>query len=477
MATGAVWENQPGVGLVLTDPGTSGLAVGTTIPWNADGEHYAATRNFRVAGSTGDGTPEAAANPGGPPSSTSPFVDVPAGGGTTGLAAIARQGRAASGWPMGEMSPYEVLAQTIELASEIGTPGGEGPLTADEVHGWVAEIDNSSDQWGMVQTIRSNILKWRVTPAQVAETYDISIGEADALVAPGGDIKAFLEDRKVYSGDDSETAASIIRDSLRDYGLEGLVDNENLRLIDRWVETGDMDAVWAAVKQTPEYEGRFPGMEALAAAGRAISEGTYIEMERAYAQTLQAYDMPKTFYDDPSDFGTLIGGDVSINEFTQRVATAFEAANGTTAEVRDALDTYYGINDSDLAAYYLDPERATSIFEERERLGAARLGGIAAETGFGSINRQTAERLQAAGVTDTMARRGFQEVAQSTLAEESVGDVGDITRTDLVGDKFGTDPESARRIEERRQRRLAAFSQSGGPVMTQGGYTGLGAAT
>lgn len=313
------------------------------------------------------------------------------------------------------------------------------------------------------------------TAAHVGTTTTVNADGSSTITYDDGTTE--VKEPTVTPGDDSETASSIIRDALSAYGLDALVDNENLRLIDRWVETGDMDAVWAAVKQTPEYEGRFPGMEALAAAGRAISEGTYIEMERAYAQTLQAYDMPKTFYDDPSDFGTLIGGDVSINEFTQRVATAFEAANGTTAEVRDALGTYYGINDSDLAAYYLDPERATSIFEERERLGAARLGGIAAETGFGSINRQTAERLQAAGVTDTMARRGFQEVAQSTLAEESVGDVGDITRTDLVGDKFGTDPESARRIEERRQRRLAAFSQSGGPVMTQGGYTGLGAAT
>ena len=68
-------------------------------------------------------------------------------------------------------------------------------------------------------------------------------------------------------------------------------------------------------------------------------------------------------------------------------------------------------------------------------------------------------------------------MAQSTLAEETVGDVGDITRAELAGDVFGTDPEAARRVEERRQRRLAEFNQAGGPAMTQGGYVGLGAAT
>ena len=278
-------------------------------------------------------------------------------------------------------------------------------------------------------------------------------------------------------GDENETASSIIRDALKDYGLEGLLDDTNLRLIDRWVETGDMDAVWAAVRETATYQRRFPGMQALMDAGRAITEGTYVELERHYTSALRAYGMPETFYDSPDDFAALIGGDVSVNEFTQRVATAFQAANQTTPEVRTALETYYGLNDSDLAAYYLDPERAQNIFEERERLGTARIGGIAAETGFGTIARETAERLREAGVTDAQARRGFQAVAQSTLAEETVGDVGDITRAELVGDVFGTDPEAARRVEERRQRRLAEFNQAGGPAMTQGGYVGLGAAT
>ena len=278
-------------------------------------------------------------------------------------------------------------------------------------------------------------------------------------------------------GDDNETASSIIRDALKDYGLEGLLDDTNLRLIDRWVETGDMDAVWAAVRETATYQQRFPGMQALMDAGRAITEGTYVELERQYTSALRAYGMPETFYDSPDDFAALIGGDVSVNEFTQRVATAFQAANQTTPEVRTALESYYGLNDSDLAAYYLDPERAQNIFEERERLGTARIGGIAAETGFGTIARETAERLREAGVTDAQARRGFQAVAQSTLAEETVGDVGDITRAELVGDVFGTDPEAARRVEERRQRRLAEFNQAGGPAMTQGGYVGLGAAT
>lgn len=444
---------------------------------------------------------------------TAGYVDVPAGGGTEGLAELARAAAPSPG-----MSPYEILARTIELAATFGDlPGGEGNLTVNEVNGWINAIRNDADPWGMIEDIRYNILEYRVTPARIAETYEITLEEAKMLTGEGGDIQYFLDSGKteirnrdtravvtVGGSDgapslDERNASEILRDTLSTYGLEGLLDDPNLDLINLWIATGDDNAVWARVRQSDPYKDRFPGMAALSAAGRAISEAAYVEMERSYAQTLQAYDMPERFYDDPSDFGALIGGDVSATEFTQRVATAFEVVEQTTSEVRQALSDYYGITDSDLAAYYLDPERATSIFEEREKLGAARIGGIAVETGFGSVSRQTAERLRAAGVTETVARRGFQAIAPSTLAEETASESldrdpvtgrpmaslavvgqqkpGNITPEELVGGEFGTDPQAAKRIEARRQRRLAAFAQRGGPAMTGGGYTGLGTAT
>ena len=101
-----------------------------------------------------------------------------------------------------------------------------------------------------------------------------------------------------------------------------------------------------------------------------------------------------------------------------------------------------------------------------------------------------------------MARTGFGEIASSTLAEATAspfesgwrdpvtgqqmmqsmeyvpgrGPPGEITRTELAGAKFGVDPNAARRIEARRQRRVAAFRQAGGPAMTGEGVVGLGSA-
>ena len=453
---------------------------------------------------------------------TAGYVDVPAGGGTEGLAELARAAAPSPG-----MSPYEVLAQTIELAATFGDlPGGEGNLTVNEVNGWINAIQQAGDNdWGMVEEIRNNVLQYRVTPARVAETYGITVEEAEMLTGEGGDIKAFLDSGKteivnrntgavttIGSGStdggptstELQSATDIVRNVLEDYGLGELLDDPDLDLINLWLAAGGdaagAAAVWARVRQSDPYKDRFPGMAALSEAGRAISEATYIEMERGYIEIMNAADIDPGFYDEPSDFGALIGGDVSINEFNQRVALAVEATTRMTSEVREELATYYPeVTDGDLTAYYLDPERATNIFEEREKIGAARIGGIAVETGFGSVSRQTAERLRAAGVTETAARRGFQAIAPSTLAEETASESldrdpvtgrpmaslavvgqqkpGNITPEELVGGEFGTDPQAAKRIEARRQRRLAAFAQRGGPAMTGGGYTGLGTAT
>jgi len=463
---------------------------------------------------------------------TAGYVDVPAGGGTEGLAELARAAAPSPG-----MSPYEILAQTIELAATFGdlpgvAPGYEGNLTVNEVNGWINAIQNDGDPWGMVEEIRANILEYRVTPARVAETYGITVEEAEMLTGEGGDIKAFLDSGKteivnrntgavttIGSGStdggptstELQSATDIVRNVLEDYGLGELLDDPDLDLINLWLAAGGdaagAAAVWARVRQSDPYKDRFPGMAALSEAGRAVTEATYIELERGYIEIMNAAGIDPGFYDEPSDFGALIGGDVSVNEFNQRVALAVEATTRMTSEVREELSTYYPeITDGDLTAYYLDPERATNIFEEREKIGAARIGGIAVETGFGSVSRQTAERLRAAGVTETAARRGFQTIAPSTLAEETAserlnvdpvtgrpgvvtarmdGQVGtfaadrggDITPEELVGAEFGTDPQAARRIEARRQRRLADFAQRGGPAMTGGGYTGLGTAT
>jgi len=245
------------------------------------------------------------------------YVDVPAGGGTEGLAELARAAAPTPG-----MSPYEILAQTIELAATFGDlPGEEGNLTVNEVNGWINAIRNDGDPWGMIEEIRANILQYRVTPARVAETYGITVEEAEMLTGPGGDIKAFLDSDKteivnrdtgavttIGSGPtdggptstELRSATDIVRNILETYGLGELLNDPDLDLINLWVTTGDAAAVWARVRQSDPYKDRFPGMAALSEAGRAVSEATYIELERGYIEIMNSAGIDSGFYDEPS---------------------------------------------------------------------------------------------------------------------------------------------------------------------------------
>ena len=232
--------------------------------------------------------------------------------------------------------------------------------------------------------------------------------------------------------------------------------------------------MWAQVRQTPTYQKRFPGMSALAAQGRAISEEQYVSLEQGYAKVLASFGLPKSFYDSADDFGEWIAGDVSTTELSQRVALADQAAVATTQEVKDALDVNYGIKQSDLTAYYLDPQRATSVFEERFRLESAGIIGAAEQTGFGSVNRQTAERLVRSGVSEREARRGFGELAATTIGEETASEKTDITDSQLIDAKFGMDDNATKQLETRRQKRLADFSGTSSTISSQAGYKGLG---
>jgi len=51
-----------------------------------------------------------------------------------------------------------------------------------------------------------------------------------------------------------------------------------------------------------------------------------------------------------------------------------------------------------------------------------------------------------------------------------------LTTGELVQAEFGLDEDARLKAEERRQRRLAGFSKTGGPAMGRTGFAGLGTA-
>ena len=236
---------------------------------------------------------------------------------------------------------------------------------------------------------------------------------------------------------------------------------------------GDSDlAVTQKIRQTQEYKDRFPVM-----AQRAdlklprLSEGTVLKMERKYRASMRQAGM-----EDPSlDYMTQwLVGDVSEAELQTRIALAETAVRTANTETKEQLKDLYNIDDTDLLNYYLDPDRATDIFEARLQLEAAGISAASVRGAGAALGLGAAERLQASGV---QVREVEQRLGRRAgLLEDLIGSEG-LTADELAEGEFGTDLEAATELQRLAEERLSAFGRRSGALTTSQGITGLGSAS
>jgi hypothetical protein len=143
--------------------------------------------------------------------------------------------------------------------------------------------------------------------------------------------------------------------------------------------------------------------------------------------------------------------------------------------VRDEFARLYGPNgDAALAAWFLDPDRATTVLETQR--GAAFGAGAAKAYGF-NLTLERAEQLARTNLTAENAYQGFSNIAAlKPVFAETISE-----GTDLTGEGEGVDAvfnlggDGATKIRQRLGERKAAVSGGGGSVLTQQGL-GLGGA-
>ena len=237
------------------------------------------------------------------------------------------------------------------------------------------------------------------------------------------------------------------------------------------------EAIALEIRQTDEYKTRFPGMGIRRDNGfGSITEAQYMANEDEYAMLLRTHGLPARFYDDRMDFANLIGQDVSPNEFGERVTLAELATKGADPATKEELKRLYGIDEPDLVAYYLDPELATNLIEERRAFEAAGLSATAMNVlGTTGFDRETATALQREGIQ----RREIQQrlSPQAGIINQALGEQDEITASDLAAGEFGLDPIAANKIRRRREERIAESSGQSGMLISGTGATGYGAST
>ena len=265
-----------------------------------------------------------------------------------------------------------------------------------------------------------------------------------------------------------ETATSILQSTLRYYGLDDaqLVTDIKTALADRRITgASSLDDIGIQLRESEAFKRRFSANDArLAAKKPAYSVTQYLQLESAYQQALNVTGMPTDFYDTYNDFQTFIANDISPEEIQFRIQQGFQAVKNADPTVVNELKTLYGLDESTLAAYFIDPTRTKETV-----LKAARASEIAAQSrkqaGIG-LNVSQAESLATQGVTESQAQQGFAQIKQQEqLLRPTMGENA-LTQEELIAGTFGTSGAATQRVATTRRRRQATFEG--------GGQTGLG---
>jgi hypothetical protein len=239
-----------------------------------------------------------------------------------------------------------------------------------------------------------------------------------------------------------------------------------------------IDDIGIQLRDDPTFQARFPANQTLKAEGKPqYSVSRYLQLEGDFKAALQDSGLPPGFYDDPSDFQAWIAGGTSVNEVRDRAQMGYQAVRQSNPQVIAEFKRLYGVNEGELAAYFIDPTRMRPTFDRYEAERQARSAQIAAQAtqqaGI-TVGQQQAEELARAGVSQEQAQAGFtalgdtQELFQTSLAGEQ-----QITQQEQIAGTFNTNAEARQKIAARRRGRQAAFESGGGFATGQTGVAGL----
>jgi hypothetical protein len=205
-----------------------------------------------------------------------------------------------------------------------------------------------------------------------------------------------------------QSAFDLLKLQFDEYGLGALV--EPLRGL---IQEGISPSEFAVrLRQTEPYKKRFAANAARVSSGlRALSEAEYINLEDDYQNVMRNYGLPASYYAKgdmgrQEGFEKLIAGDVSMTELEDRIMTAQNRVINAPPQVKDALKQFYpDINNSDILAYTLDPQKG--LADIKRKVTAAEIGGAAMGAGL-ATDVTRAEELAKFGVTAERAREGYQ---------------------------------------------------------------------
>lgn len=273
----------------------------------------------------------------------------------------------------------------------------------------------------------------------------------------------------------TESAFGIIKSTLEYYGLSDsdLLSSVKTLWESKTIAPGmSVDDIGIQLRDTPAFNKRFPANKTLKDQNKPqFSVSQYLRMEADYKQRLQAANMPAGFYDDPTDFQQLIANDVSPEELQGRIDQGYQAVKNASPAVIAEFKRLYGVGEGDLAAYFIDPQRARPTFDRYEAQRQAQAAAVSSQAQIQAgiaLTAQESEALVRSGITEAQSQAGFEQIsAQQELFNPLQGEQA-ISREQQIAGTFGTNAEARKAIASRKRSRQAAFETGGGFATAQG---------
>lgn len=268
------------------------------------------------------------------------------------------------------------------------------------------------------------------------------------------------------------SAKQIVQDFLNQYGLGDLIN---------WAwstyksagggQTG-ISAITNELPNTPTFKARFPAYQTMAKEGRAMTIQQMLDYEQTARQIFQSAGIPGEFYTSPAELGQFMIHSVSTAELEARVRDAQQAMIASPQDVRQQLQTLYGVDAGHLTAFFLDPNKAEPILAQK--FTAAQIAAESGRAGVGQLSQGQAENLAQLGVTDQTAASGFQQLGMERgLFEAQTAGETQIGLEQQLAAQFGGDTTAQLAFQKRAAERKAAFQGQAGFQVGQGGIAAL----
>lgn len=241
-------------------------------------------------------------------------------------------------------------------------------------------------------------------------------------------------------------------------------------VMDWWGEGVSDEELLYRIRETPEYESRFPAMREILEDGRAWTEQQYIQYENRMREMAHEYGIPPEFFSSQR-LGQMMVNDVSVNEAQQRMDLALTAVTNAPDYVKQAGREMYGLEPEDLLPLYLGTDEDDALPLVQRRAAAIRAYGAAQYQDFDLTTGQAETISEMSTDPAEIERRMARLGQQANLFRRTAGETGQISKDTGIQAEFGQNRLAAEEIEDLAARRQA---QQRGQTGFSAGRTGVG---